>query len=153
MATIARFEDLEVWQESRHLVKAVYAATSQGRLAGDFEMRDQMRRAALSTMTNSAEGFERGSNKDFAKFLNIVRGSAGEVRSLLYAALDLGFLDAAAFKLLKEQAESVSRRSSKLIQYLATAAPASRPVTRNLPVASAETVSNLRTREPHDLKT
>ncbi len=148
MATIVRFEDLEVWQESRHLVKAVYTATSQGRLAGDFEMRDQMRWAALSTMTNSAEGFEGGSNKDFAKFLNIVRGSAGEVRSLLYAALDLGFLDAAAFELLKQQAESVSRRSSKLIQYLATATPASRPATRNLPVASGgnpQQLENLKT--------
>ena len=136
MATIERFEDMAVWQDSRHLVREVYAITGHGALSRDFEMRDQLRRAALSTMTNSAEGFERGTNPDFVRFLNIVRGSAGEIRSLLYAALDQGFIEETTFNRLKEQTELVSRRSAKLVQYLTSTSAAGCWATRNRPLAA-----------------
>jgi len=118
MAKAERFEDLIVWQEARPLRKEVYAASKSGLFARDFEMRGQIRDAALSVMDNIAEGFERGSNKEFAQFLNISKGSAGEVRSALYAALNEGYLTGPEFDNLRDRAISVSRRCSKLISYL-----------------------------------
>jgi four helix bundle protein len=118
MAKAEKFEDLIVWQEARLLRKEIYAATRNGALARDFEMRGQIRGAALSAMDNIAEGFERGSNKEFAQFLNISKGSAGEVRSALWAALDEGYLPEARFEELRSRALSVSRRCSRLITYL-----------------------------------
>src|SRR5215471_19246782 len=97
MAKAERFEDLIVWQEARLLRKEVYAASKLGLFARDFEMRGQIRDAALSVMDNIAEGFERGSNREFAQFLNISKGSAGEVRSALYAALDEEYLTQGEF--------------------------------------------------------
>ncbi len=121
MAKADRFEDLIVWQEARSLRREIYAATKNGPFANDFEMRGQIRSAALSAMSNIAEGFERGSNKEFAQFLNIAKGSVGEVRSLLYAAQDEGYLDQAAFDRLCHQALTVSRRCSRFITYLLSA--------------------------------
>ena len=118
MARAERFEDLIVWQDARLLRQEVYAATKSGAFARDFEMRSQIRDAALSAMDNIAEGFERGSNKEFAQFLNIFKGSAGEVRSALYAALDESYLTPDQFERLRERALSVSRRCSKLITHL-----------------------------------
>jgi four helix bundle protein len=89
---IRTFEDLEAWRFSRELTKTVYSLTRQEPINRDFGLVDQIRRAATSAMTNVAEGFERGSNKDFVKFLFISRGSAGEVRSLLYVALDQSYI-------------------------------------------------------------
>jgi len=83
MGTIERFEDIEAWREARVLVKRIYEVTAQGRFARDFGLRDQIRRAAISTMSNIAEGFERGSNKEFVHFLYVAKASAGEVRSQL----------------------------------------------------------------------
>ena len=96
----------------------VYEASKTGPFARDIEMRSQIRGAALSAMDNIAEGFERGSNKEFAQFLNICKGSTGEVRSALYAALDENYLTEPEFEKLRERALSVSRRCSKLITYL-----------------------------------
>jgi four helix bundle protein len=121
MAKAEQFEDLVVWQEARSLRKEIYAVSNHGPLAKDFEMRSQLRSAALSAMSNIAEGFERGSNKEFAQFLNIAKGSVGEVRSLLCAALDEGYLDQVAFDRLCSQALSVSRRCSRFITYLVNA--------------------------------
>ncbi len=90
---IRRFEDLKAWQLGRELVKSVYILTQRQPFKNDYGLVDQIRRAAVSVMNNVAEGFERGSNKDFAKFLFIARGSAGEVRSLLYVARDLQYID------------------------------------------------------------
>ena len=118
MATAERFEDLIVWQEARMLRQEVSQATKANGLRQDFELRDQIRSAALSAMDNIAEGFERGSNKEFAQFLIISKGSAGEVRSALYAALDDDYITTAEFEKLRERALSVSRRCSKLITYL-----------------------------------
>lgn len=87
MAAIRRFEEALAWHKARELVRAVYAASGSGPFAKDFAMRDQIRRAALSIMSNIAEGFAEGNRKEFARFLDIARGSAAEAQSLSYAAL------------------------------------------------------------------
>jgi four helix bundle protein len=92
MATARTFEDLWIWQTARGLVKDVYSDFgSESPAARDFAFLDQIRRAAMSIMNNIAEGFERGSDPDFANFLRIAKGSAGEVRSMFYTAEDLGY--------------------------------------------------------------
>ena len=93
-----RFEDLDVWNVSRELANLIYSFGREGALTKDYGFRDQIQRAAVSVMNNTAEGFERGSNKDFAKFLFIARASAGEVRSMLYLALDQKYITAEQFK-------------------------------------------------------
>ena len=94
---IRNFEDLEAWKIGRKLTKAIYPLTRKEKFRRDFGLVDQIRRASVSVMTNVAEGFERGTNKDFVKFLFISRGSAGEVRSLLYVALDQGYINEKEF--------------------------------------------------------
>lgn len=94
---VRRFEDLEAWQIARDLTNQIYTLTKNGAIVRDYGFIDQIRRAALSVMNNTAEGFDRGSNKDFVKFLFIARGSAAEVRSLLYVALDQGYISEAEF--------------------------------------------------------
>ncbi len=118
MATIERFEDIEAWRDSRILVKKIYKITGEGGFSRDFGLRDQIRRAAISTMSNIAEGFERASNKEFVRFLYLAKGSAGEVRSQLYAAADLGYLDRQRRKELVDFVEMVSRRIAGFIKYL-----------------------------------
>jgi len=113
-----RFEDLVVWQEARGLRRQIAAVARRGEFGRDFEMRRQITGAALSVMNNIAEGFERGTNKEFAQFLHIAKGSAGEVRSMLYAALDDDYISATELEALREQALTVARRISKFIQYL-----------------------------------
>ena len=93
MATAKQFEDLGVWQDARELVKEIYSASKQRAFYRDFGLRDQIRRAATSTMSNIAEGFERGSRKEFIQFLSIAKGSNGEVRSQLYVAIGSGIRD------------------------------------------------------------
>jgi four helix bundle protein len=92
LAEISRFEDLEAWKLGRELARKSYRLTKTGLFAKDYGFADQIRRAAISVMNNIAEGFDRGTNKDFVKFLFIARGSAAEVRSMLYVALDQGYL-------------------------------------------------------------
>ena len=94
---IQRFEDLTAWQIARELTNQIYSVTKEESLSRDFVFIDQIRKAALSVMNNISEGFERGSNKDFAKFLFIARGSAGEVRSMLYIALDQNYINVETF--------------------------------------------------------
>ncbi|MEE9297169.1 MAG: four helix bundle protein [Phycisphaerae bacterium] len=120
--TIERFEDIEAWQDARILLKGVYEATAQGPFARDFGLRDQIRRAAISVMSNIAEGFERGSNKDFIRFLYMAKGSAGEVRSQLYAATDLGYLQKEKADEINALVQVVSRRISGFIKYLKSSA-------------------------------
>ena len=121
MAKATKFEDLIVWQEARLLRKEISEATKNGAFSRDFEMRAQIRDAALSVMDNIAEGFERGSNNEFAQFLSFSKGSVVEVRSALYAALDDGYLTRAKFEALRARALAVSRRCSRLITYLLNA--------------------------------
>lgn len=105
MANITKFEDLIAWQEACVLVKMVYKMTSDGPLAKDFGMRDQIQRASVSVMANIAEGFDCESTAEFARFLGIARRSAVEVQSLLYAALDVGHIKQDVFKSHYEQAK------------------------------------------------
>ncbi len=87
------FEDLFTWQKGIELVKEIYLITEKKGLKTDFGLRDQLRRAAVSIPTNIAEGFERRSRKEYLNFLNIAKGSSGEVRSLLYIACEVGYID------------------------------------------------------------
>lgn len=118
-----RFEEMEVWQLSRLLVNDIYLYTHEGIISKDFGFLDQIRRAAISVMNNTAEGFERKSNKEFIQFLYISKSSCGEVRSMLYLALDLGYLEDTTFKKLLEQTETISKSLSGLIKYLTTHIP------------------------------
>ena len=90
--TIRRFEDLIAWQKARELTKEIYVLTSKGAFSRDHGLCDQMRRAAVSIMSNLAEGFDRGSRPEFHRFLVIAKGSCAELRSQLYVAIDAGYL-------------------------------------------------------------
>ena len=106
MATIQRFEDLICWQRARELTKHVYFALKDCK---DFGFKDQIQRPAVSVMSNIAEGFERGTQNEFLNYLFIAKGSAGEVRAQLYAALDIGYLNISTFKDLNNLAIECSR--------------------------------------------
>ncbi len=98
------FEDILGWQEARKLVAAIYLLTGDGPFSKDRGLRDQIQRAAISVMANIAEGFDCESQAEFARFLGIARRSAVEVQSLLYAALDIGYIDQITFAAQYEQA-------------------------------------------------
>lgn len=104
MAAITRFEDIMAWQEARNLTQQTYVLTTRDPFARDFGLRDQIQRAAVSSMSNIAEGFDCESKVEFGRFLGIARRSAVEVQSLLYVALDVGYIDAAQFAQHYEQA-------------------------------------------------
>ena len=106
MALIERFEDLHAWQEARKLTQMIYALTRQEPFAKDFGLRDQIQRAAVSAMTNIAEGFDCDSSAEFSRFLGYARRSAVEVQSLLYTALDAGYITEEAFKTCYERARA-----------------------------------------------
>lgn len=106
---VQQFEDLIVWQKSKQLSLAIYEATSKGRFAKDFGLRDQIQRAAVSVMSNIAEGFERYNNKEFNRFLAISRGSVAEVRSQLYLAKELHYVTEDDFKLLHDLCIEIGR--------------------------------------------
>jgi four helix bundle protein len=106
---IQRFEEILAWQSARRLVQEIYSVTRTDRLMGDRALRDQLQRAAVSTMSNIAEGFERQTSKDFLHFLAIARGSNAEVCSLLYVALDIGYVDEVVFQKLMASAKEVAR--------------------------------------------
>ncbi|MFI5164710.1 MAG: four helix bundle protein [Bacteroidia bacterium] len=119
MATIKRFEDLECWQLARELEKDVFLCTKIGGLSRDFKMRDQMLSSSGSIMDNIAEGFERGGNKEFSQFLSIAKGSAGELKSQLYRAMDRGYILKEEFETLYNKTEIVAKKISGLMNYLA----------------------------------
>ena len=111
MSAIKTFEDLECWQYGRELVKLVYRTTEAALGVKDYGFADQMRRAAISVMNNIAEGFERDTNVDTVRFLFMAKASAGEVRSMAYAGLDLGYFNSNQF----EEIHHLSTRCSKTI--------------------------------------
>ncbi len=115
---IESFEDLWVWQKGIELVKQVYLLTGEGKLNKDFGLRDQLQRAAVSIPTNIAEGFERSSRKEYVLFLNIAKGSAGEVRSLLRVALEIGYIDQSRYDQLRSGVLELSRYLSNQIRSL-----------------------------------
>jgi four helix bundle protein len=113
---IESFEDLLVWQKGMRLVRQVYLITSDGKLSKDFNLRDQLRSAALSVTSNIAEGFERASRKEYLNFLNIAKGSAGELRSLLRVALEIGYLEEPQFFEMQGMVLELSRFLSNQIK-------------------------------------
>ncbi len=106
---VTRFEDLVAWQRARALSAAVYQITNTGPFSADFALRDQIRRAAVSILSNVAEGFERARPAEFHQFLSTAKGSCAELRSQLYVALDAGYLSKDSFDALLLQAEEVGR--------------------------------------------
>lgn len=118
MGKVERFEDLDIWQQSRKITNNIYTACREDQFSKDFGLRDQIQRAAVSIMSNIAEGFERGTNKEFVQFLFIAKGSAGEVRSQLYVAHDLGYIKQDTFDSLNGDLLSISKQLSGFIQYL-----------------------------------
>lgn len=104
MAAITRFEDILAWQEARRLTKQVYEMTVREPFARDFGLRDQIQRASVSSMSNIAEGFDCESKVEFGRFLGIARRSAVEVQSLLYVAMDVGYIMETEFAAHYEQA-------------------------------------------------
>ena len=120
MSAIIRFEDIQAWQKAKLLVRRIYEVTREGIFAKDFALRDQLRRAAISMMSNIAEGFARRTSKEFANFLNMAHGSAAEVQSQLYIARDLGYITETRFHELYQLAEEVSKMVQGFIDYLKT---------------------------------
>ena len=112
------FEDLRVWQTARALTNAVYECTNKGAFFEDFGLRDQFQRAAVSVMSNIAEGFESRTQSQFIHYLGQAKASAGEVRCQLYVAKDQEYLSEAKFDRLHDRAEKVSRQLYRLIQHL-----------------------------------
>lgn len=104
-----KFEDLIAWRKARELTRSVYRMTSTGSFSKDFALRDQARRAAVSIMSNLAEGFERTTRSEFHQFLNVAKSSCAELRSQLYVALDAGHLKPSEFDGVLLQAEEVAR--------------------------------------------
>jgi len=111
---ITRFEDLIAWQRERKLTSDIYRMTKSSDFARDFGLRDQIRRASVSIMSNIAEGFERNRYREFHQFLSIAKASCGELRAQLYIAFDVGYLDQMSFNSLQTQAEEISRIISGL---------------------------------------
>ena len=120
------YRKLQVWDKSRELAVFVYKQTDELR---DYGFRDQLRRAAISISNNIAEGAERGSNKDFGRFLSIAKGSAAEVSSMAVIGLDLDYFDSAVSETLESEAISIMKMLASLIRTLETSN--SKPVTRN----------------------
>jgi len=135
LATFKRYEDIEVWQLARQLAKVVYALTRTGAFAKDYGLKDQIQRAAVSIGSNIAEGFERAGNKEFANFLWIAKGSAGEVGSQLYTAYDVGYVSKDNFEQALQQSRTIGAKIYRLIESMSasklTGVRYRKPETRN----------------------
>jgi four helix bundle protein len=116
---ITRFKNIEAWQEARKLVKMVYdVIKGSSKFRKDFRLVNQVQDAAVSAMSNIAEGFTRRSNREFIQFLFISKSSAAEVQSQLYVALDQEYINQNDFDRIYSQAEIVSKMDSGFIKYL-----------------------------------
>ena len=118
MAKIERFEDIKAWQKARDLNKEIYRISNHHLFNKDYGLRDQIRRASISVLSNIAEGFERNGSKEFRQFLSIAKGSAGEVRAQLYVAFDLQYITKEEFETLNVFVTELSKMISGLINYL-----------------------------------
>src|SRR5512139_3056851 len=118
MTRITRFEEIEAWQTARELTRKVYEMTNEGQFARDFGLRDQMRRASVSIMSNIAEGFESRTQTLFLDYLGRAKASAGELRAQLYVALDANYLHQDQFDELLNLVEKCSRQISRFMTYL-----------------------------------
>jgi four helix bundle protein len=118
MATIKRFEDLEIWQLARQLENNIFAETLKGKLSKDYKLRDQMNASAGSLMDNIAEGFGRASRLEFIQFLSISNGSGNELQSQLYRCLDRKYMSKERFDELYQLADVVCRKINAFMSYL-----------------------------------
>jgi four helix bundle protein len=118
MGKIERFEDIDAWKKARELTKIIYEVTAQGKIAADFSLKDQLRRASVSIMANIAEGFEREGNKEFRQFLAMAKGSVGEVKALLFVSLDAGLTSSDQFQRIMGLADEASRLLAGFLRYL-----------------------------------
>ena len=118
MATVRRFEELDVWQTARQLANHIYDCTSTGPFAKDFGLRDQIQRAAVSVMSNIAEGFNSRTQRIFIDLLGRARGSAAEVQSQLYFAQDRGYISDEQMRAGYKLADKASRQIYAFIRYL-----------------------------------
>ncbi|MCE9539339.1 MAG: four helix bundle protein [Bacteroidetes bacterium] len=121
MSTIQKIEDLKVWQKARLVNLEIYKLSNKGSFSKDFGLRDQIRRASVSVLSNIAEGFERNGNKEFNQFLSIAKASAAEVRAQLYVAKDLEYISNDQFTEVVNGLIEVSKMLSGLMSYLKTA--------------------------------
>jgi four helix bundle protein len=120
MPTINRFEELECWKEARKLVRIIYALTKTDKFKKDFELVGQIRKSAVSSMANIAEGFHRRSNRDFMKFLDYSRTSIAETISHAYVALDQSYIEQPELAEVQRQADVVWKKVNNFITYLNT---------------------------------
>ncbi|PAW76768.1 MAG: hypothetical protein B9S32_13605 [Verrucomicrobia bacterium Tous-C9LFEB] len=118
MAIIRDFKDLQAWQRARELTRHVYTICRNGPLAKDYGLKDQIQRAAVSVMSNIAEGFERIGQAEKLQYLNVARASCAEVRSLFVVAIDVGYLDEKTFREGDELTTQTSRLITGLIKVI-----------------------------------
>ena len=118
MGKFRSFEEITSWQKARALNSKIYLATDQEKFRKDFDFIRQIRRASISVSSNIAEGFERHTDKEFIHFLYVAKASAGEVRSQLYLALDLEYIDKMTFHTLVNEIADISMLISGVIKYL-----------------------------------
>jgi four helix bundle protein len=116
--TLTRFEDLEIWKLARKLTSSVYQLTAKGKFSQDYGLRDQIRRASVSVMSNISEGYERSGNQELRQFLAIAKGSCGEVRCQLYVAMDQGYIALDVAEELIDQHKKLSIMIHNFMEHL-----------------------------------
>jgi four helix bundle protein len=118
MATIKRFEDLEIWQLARQLCKEIFELTLRENFTKDFSLKDQIRASSGSIMDNIAEGFEKGGTREFKQFLSVAKGSCGETRSQLYRFFDRLYITEDEINKYLEKTYQLAKKISNMMSYL-----------------------------------
>lgn len=118
MTTLEKFEDIRAWQKAREMTTMIYMLTSERPFLKDYGLCNQIQRASVSVMSNIAEGFERGGNKEFIQFLSIAKGSVAEVESQLYVAMDNQYITQIQFETILKITKDVKSLISGFMRYL-----------------------------------